>query len=246
MYMASQGSSRPLKTHDFNYSHATMLSRSLTAWFRRVSVSVCPCLSVSAFLVWALVECETAYLLAWALPEPLVFYLFWVCEVHANILRRIVSNSHFSKRPGAQEMTIVWCHVGPNIPNTGYLEVFAGICKYMKVLWKYMSVYAGKCKYMGVYGCICGYMGVHGVYEFIWKYMKVYGGIWRCIRIWRYMKVYGGMCGYMEVWEAVGLGRIPGRGDWTAAAKGELMPSELYHPRRYENKLNFLCSTEWK
>ena len=62
-----------------------------------------------------------------------------------------MSNSHFWKRSEAGGMTILESHVGPHIPNIGYLEVYVGICKYI-----------------GVYG---------GIWEHM-KYMKVYGGIW--------------------------------------------------------------------
>ena len=46
-----------------------------------------------------------------------IFVPFWVCGALGNILRRIVSNSHFGKRPGAQDMTMFGSHVGPHIPK---------------------------------------------------------------------------------------------------------------------------------
>ena len=63
------------------------------------------------------------------------------------MLNSIVSNSHFWKRPGARDMTIFMSHVGPHIPNNGYLEVYGGIWG----LYKYMEVYESICGYMGVY-----------------------------------------------------------------------------------------------
>ena len=58
-----------------------------------------------------------------------------------NMLSRIVSNSHFGKRRWARDMTILGFHVGPDIPNIGYLGADGGI-------WKYMKVYDGICGYV--------------------------------------------------------------------------------------------------
>ena len=69
------------------------------------------------------------------------------------MLTSIVSNSHFGKRLGTRDMTIFGSHVGPHIPNTGYLEVYGGI-------WWYMKVYGGLERYMGVYDGIWRYIGV--------------------------------------------------------------------------------------
>ena len=44
-----------------------------------------------------------------------------------EMLNSIVSNSHFGKRLGARDMTIVGSHVGPHITNIGYLETYGGI-----------------------------------------------------------------------------------------------------------------------
>ena len=63
-----------------------------------------------------------------------------------------------------------------------------------------------------------------GIYE-------AYGSIWGDRVIWRHMHVYG----YNG----------DGSADAGAAAPGELMTSELYHPGRYENiqKMSNKCST---
>ena len=61
------------------------------------------------------------------------------------MLTSIVSNSHFRKRPGARDMTILGCHVGRHISSIGYFEVFGAIYRYREVygaIWTYMMVYA--------------------------------------------------------------------------------------------------------
>ena len=55
-------------------------------------------------------------------PRP-----FSVRGALGNILTNIVPNSHFGKRREARHMTISGSHVGPHIPNSGYLEVYEGI-----------------------------------------------------------------------------------------------------------------------
>ncbi len=78
----------------------------------------------------------------------ILFDAFWVCGVHGNILTRIVSNSHFWKRLGAGDMTIVGFHVGSHIPNIGNLEVhgvYAGI-------WRYIDVYGRNWRHRGLNG----------------------------------------------------------------------------------------------
>ena len=69
-----------------------------------------------------------------------------------NILTSIVSNSHFGKRPGARDVTVFGYHVGPHIPNIGYLE-----------------------KWEGMYRCMRAYGGM-------WRYLDVCGGIWKYYR----------------------------------------------------------------
>ena len=69
----------------------------------------------------------------WDRPDPsklinsIIFDPIWAREVLDNILTSIVSNSHFGKRPGARDMSIFGSHVGPHIPNIGYLEAYEGI-----------------------------------------------------------------------------------------------------------------------
>ena len=64
-------------------------------------------------------------------PSKLIILIrfdpFWVYRALGNILKSIVSNSHFGKRPGARDMTILRCHVGAHIPNIGYLEVYGSM-----------------------------------------------------------------------------------------------------------------------
>ena len=67
----------------------------------------------------------------------MIFDSFWVCGVHGIILRRIVPNSYFGKRPVARDMATFRSHVGPHVPNIGYLEVYEGICVYGGI-WRYI------------------------------------------------------------------------------------------------------------
>ena len=45
----------------------------------------------------------------------IIFASFWVCGLHGNILRHIVSNSHFGKRAVARDMTISELHVDSHV-----------------------------------------------------------------------------------------------------------------------------------
>ena len=54
------------------------------------------------------------------------------------------------------------------------------------------------------------------------------------------MEVYGSILGYMEV--CGGVCGCAGRGAPAAAAAGELMPSELYHPGGGMNIIRYLRS----
>ena len=72
----------------------------------------------------------------------------WVHEALGDMLTSIVSNSHFGKRPGARDMTIFGCHVGPHIPNFVYREVYGSIRRYVEI-------YGGIRRYMGVWEA-CG------------------------------------------------------------------------------------------
>ena len=71
----------------------------------------------------------------------IIFDVFWMCAVHGNMLRRIAPDSQFKKRPGDWDVTMCGCHVGPDIPNVGFLEVY-------ERLWGYMKVCEGLLKYM--------------------------------------------------------------------------------------------------
>ena len=48
--------------------------------------------------------------------------------------------------PRTQVMTIFGSYGGSHFPNTGYFEVYGGICRYMKVykgIWRYLKVFKG-------------------------------------------------------------------------------------------------------
>ena len=78
-----------------------------------------------------------------------------------DILRSIVSNSHFGRRPGARDVNIFGSHVGPHIPNSGYWEAYTGMWRYVEVyerIWKYMKVYESIWGYMGVYEGTCDFL----------------------------------------------------------------------------------------
>ena len=75
----------------------------------------------------------------------IIFDLFWRCEALGNMLTRIVSNSHFGKRPGDRDMTILMSLIGPHIPHIRFLEVCEGICKFMGV---YGGVLPSPCSYL--------------------------------------------------------------------------------------------------
>ena len=84
--------------------------------------------------------------------KPIIFIIlgaFCVYQTLGDVLTSIVSNSHFWKRPGARDMTILGAHVGSHILNIRYLEAYGSIWRYMKV-------------------CILGYIKVSGG---IWGYM---------------------------------------------------------------------------
>ena len=57
----------------------------------------------------------------------------WMYRAIGDMLSIIVSNSHFWKRLGARDVTIFGYHVGSHILNSGYLEAYGSIWRYMGV-----------------------------------------------------------------------------------------------------------------
>ena len=54
----------------------------------------------------------------------IIFEPLWVYRAYGDILTSIVSHSHFWKRPGARDMTILGSHVGLHLPNIIFCWVY--------------------------------------------------------------------------------------------------------------------------
>ena len=71
------------------------------------------------------------------------------------MLTSTLTKFHLGKQLGAQDIQICRSHVGPHIPNIGYIKIYVNIMEMYRDIW---GIYANICGYMMILNDIYGYI----------------------------------------------------------------------------------------